>query len=206
MLDRYAIAVIRWPLKQAAVQLSRWGAKPDTVTLSGFFIGLLALPALALQAYGLALSFIVINRLFDGLDGAIAREQGLSDAGGFLDITLDFIFYASIPFGFALADPTNNAIAASFLLFCFMGTGASFLAFATMASKHQIDNPVYANKSLYYIGGITEGTETIASFVLMCLFPSYMAWIAWVFGIACLVTASSRVWAGYHTLRDIEGR
>jgi CDP-alcohol phosphatidyltransferase. len=92
MLDRYAIAVIRWPLKKAAVQLSQWGAKPDTVTLSGFFIGLLALPALALQAYGLALSFIVINRLFDGLDGAIAREQGLSDAGGFLDITLDFYF------------------------------------------------------------------------------------------------------------------
>ncbi|WP_457817928.1 hypothetical protein, partial [Staphylococcus aureus] len=90
----------------------------------------------------------------------------------------DFIFYAAIPFGFALADPASNAIAASFLLFCFMGTGASFLAFAIMASKHQIDNPVYANKSMYYIGGITEGTETIASFVLMCLFPTYMAWIA----------------------------
>jgi phosphatidylglycerophosphate synthase len=50
----------------------------------------------------------VLNRLFDGLDGALARRRGLTDAGGFLDISLDFLFYALVPFGFMLADPAAN--------------------------------------------------------------------------------------------------
>ena len=124
---------------------------------------MLALPFLALGWYPAALIAIVLNRLLDGLDGALARRRGLTDAGGFLDIALDFLFYALVPFGFALAAPADNAIAAAWLLFAFMGTGSSFLAFAALAGKHDIDNPGYAHKSLYYIGGLTEGTETIAA-------------------------------------------
>jgi hypothetical protein len=40
---------------------------------------------------GGALAAILLNRLLDGLDGALARRRGLSDAGGFLDISLDFL-------------------------------------------------------------------------------------------------------------------
>lgn len=52
----------------------------------------------------------------------------MTDAGGFLDISLDFLFYALVPFGFILADPTHNALAGGWLLFAFIGTGSSFLA------------------------------------------------------------------------------
>ncbi len=200
MLDRYAIAVIRWPLKQAAKLPDAIGCSANQITVAGFLIGVLALPAIATEHYGLGLLFIAINRIFDGLDGALARRQGITDAGGFLDITLDFLFYAMIPFAFALASPDQNAVAATFLVFSFMGTGSSFLAFAVMASKRDIENPVYQNKSLYYIGGLTEGTETIACFVLFCLFPGYFAEMAWAFGALCWVTTLTRVWAGYQTL------
>lgn len=74
---------------------------------------MLALPFLALGWYPAALIAIVLNRLLDGLDGALARRRGLTDAGGFLDIALDFLFYALVPFGFALAAPADNAIAAA---------------------------------------------------------------------------------------------
>mgnify|MGYP006234580769 CR=1 FL=1 len=141
----------------------------NQTTLFGFALGCLALPALSAEQYELALVFILLNRICDGLDGALARIQGITDAGGFLDISLDFLFYSLIPFGFVLANPDQNAIAGAFLIFSFIGTGSSFLAFAIMASKRGIDNPVYKHKSLYYMSGLTEGTETIGCFVLFCL-------------------------------------
>ncbi|MGF1877007.1 CDP-alcohol phosphatidyltransferase family protein [Photobacterium frigidiphilum] len=202
MLDRYAVKVIRWPLKTLAVLPDKLGITANQITLTGFLIGLLALPSLMLQEYYWALTFIVINRVFDGLDGAIARRQGITDCGGFLDITLDFLFYSMVPFGFVLADPSANAVAGAFLIFSFIGTGSSFLSFAIMAGKRNIESPVYKQKSLYYIGGLTEGTETIACFVLFCLFPQYFAIIAWVYGTLCWITTATRIWAGYHTLKD----
>lgn len=201
MLDRYAIKVIRWPLQSLSALPDNLGINANQITLAGFALGLLALPALAWEQYGWALTFIVLNRLFDGLDGAVARRQGITDCGGFLDITLDFLFYALIPFGFVLANPEANAVAGAFLIFAFVGTGSSFLAFAIMASKRDLESPVYQQKSLYYIGGLTEGTETIACFVLCCLLPQHFALIAWIFGSLCWITTTTRIWAGYQTLK-----
>ena len=183
MLDRHLHPRLKPVLNAAAGLLDRPAISPDGLTLFGFAIGVLALPFLALGWYPAALAAIVLNRLLDGLDGALARRRGLTDAGGFLDISLDFLFYALVPSGFILADPAHNALAGGWLLFAFIGTGSSFLAFAALAAKHQIDNPGYAHKSFYYLGGLTEGTETIALFVLSCLFPASFAWLAWMFAV-----------------------
>ncbi len=204
MLDRFAIPVIKKPLALIASLPDKLGITANQITVAGFVIGLGALPAVATGNYLLGLLFITLNRIFDGIDGAVARRQGITDCGGFLDITLDFIFYSMVPFAFALAIPEENAVAAAFLIFSFMGTGSSFLSFAIMASKHSIDNPVYQNKSLYYMGGLTEGTETIACFVLMCLFPMHFTTIAFVFGGLCWLTTATRIWAGYQTLKSVK--
>lgn len=202
MLDRFSIKLIRNPLAIAATQLDRSGVTANQTTLFGFVVGCFALPALVMQHYDWALLFIVINRVCDGIDGALARIQGITDAGGFLDISLDFLFYSLIPFGFVLATPEQNAIAGAFLIFSFIGTGSSFLAFAVMAGKLGIDNPVYKHKSLYYMSGLTEGTETIACFILFCLFPQHFALIAYIFGAACWFTTFTRIYSGFHTLQD----
>ncbi len=201
MLDRLSIKVIRQPLTQGAKVLDKAGFTANQVTVFGFILGCAAFPALIFEHYGLALLFITLNRICDGLDGALARTQGITDAGGFLDISLDFLFYSLIPFGFVLANPEQNAIAGAFLIFAFIGTGSSFLAFATMAGKRGIENPVYQNKSLYYMSGLTEGTETIACFVLFCLLPQHFAVIAYVFGAACWFTTFTRIYSGFHTLK-----
>ena len=193
-------------LGRLAEALDKPAVTPDGLTLFGFALGVLALPFLALQWYMAALVAIVLNRLFDGIDGALARRRGLTDAGGFLDIALDFLFYALVPFGFILADPAQNALAGGWLLFAFIGTGSSFLAFAAVAQKHQLDNPGYAHKSFYYLGGLTEGTETIALFVLSCLLPQGFVWFAWVFGVLCWMTTFTRVWSGYQTLSRVGKR
>ncbi|MGY3870349.1 CDP-alcohol phosphatidyltransferase family protein [Aeromonas crassostreae] len=202
MLDRYAIVLIRRPLNALARPLARLGISANQISIGGFVIGMLSLPLLALGQFEAALLCILLNRIMDGLDGAIARLQGITDCGGFLDITLDFIFYAAVVLGFALADPANHALAAATLLFAFMGTGSSFLAFAIMAGKRGIANPVYHHKSLYYLGGLTEGSETIGVFVLMCLWPHWFAPLAYGFAALCLVTVLTRLWSGYHTLKS----
>ncbi|NVD06419.1 CDP-alcohol phosphatidyltransferase family protein [Vibrio sp. JPW-9-11-11] len=202
MLDSLSIKVIRWPLAQTAKVLDKCGVTANQTTLFGFALGCFAFPALIFELYNLALGFVIANRICDGLDGALARIQGISDAGGFLDISLDFLFYSLVPFGFVLANPEQNAVAGAFLIFSFIGTGSSFLAFAVMAGKRGIENPVYQHKSLYYMSGLTEGTETIACFVLLCFLPDYFATIAFIFGAACWFTTFTRIYSGFHTLKQ----
>lgn len=203
MFDSRLMPLTRAPLNWAASYLHRWGVSADQVTLVGFIIGLLAVPALALGWYNAALLGIVLNRVFDGLDGAIARIQGTSDAGGFLDIVLDFIFYSAIGFGFLLADLDRNGVWAGLLMLSFMGSGATFLAFSAVSSKYNLDNPDYPQKSLYYMGGLAEGSETVVFFILFCLFPAYFPWLAGIFAVLCWITTGSRIVAGYVTLKTL---
>lgn len=200
MIDPWWIKQLQRPLQRAAQVAVRLGVSANQVTVVSFLLGMLAVPALAFEQYAVALIAILLNRLGDGLDGAIARIDGTTDAGGYLDISLDFIFYSAVPFGFLLADPMQNAVAAGLLMLTFMGTGATFLAFAAIAAKRGIDNPNYPNKSLHYLGGLTEGFETIAVFVLMCVLPQFFVDLAYGFALLCWITALSRLYAGYRTL------
>jgi phosphatidylglycerophosphate synthase len=197
MLDRFLLPVVKRVLHPVAAALARRGAGADGLTLAGFIIGVGAVPALALQCYGVALVAILTSRLFDALDGAVARLTGPTERGAFLDITLDFSFYGSIPLGFALADPAQNALPAAVLLAAFMGTGSSFLAFAVVAAKRGLTSEVYPQKGIYYLTGLTEGAETIAALALMCVFPQSFALISYIFAAACLITTLTRLRQGW---------
>ncbi|WP_026972586.1 CDP-alcohol phosphatidyltransferase family protein [Aliagarivorans marinus] len=202
MLDSYAIKVIKTPLNNAAALLQKSSVTPNQLTLSGFLIGLTVVPLLAMQLYIAALFVILINRIVDGLDGALARRIGVTDYGGYLDIVCDFIFYSAVVVGFALAQPETNALAASVLIWSFMGTGSSFLAFAILAAKKDIKSVRYPHKSLYYLGGLTEGLETIAFFVLCCLFPDKFPVFAWVFSAMCAFTTLTRILSAHSTFKE----
>ncbi|HEX5079506.1 MAG TPA: CDP-alcohol phosphatidyltransferase family protein, partial [Geminicoccaceae bacterium] len=138
MLDARLRRLVDPALDRLCRPLAARGLPADAVTIAGFAIGVGAAAAIAAQAYLLGLGLLLLNRLFDGLDGAVARQRGLTDRGGFLDIVLDFLVYAAVPFAFALAEPATNALPAAFLVFSFVGSGTSFLAFAIMAAKRGI--------------------------------------------------------------------
>jgi len=203
MLDPWAIKLFDSPLKTCAHILKKRDIKPDQVTIAGFGIGLLAFFTLWMNWYIVTLIFIILNRIMDGLDGALARMTEQTDAGGFLDICLDFIFYSAVVAGFAISDPQNNALAAVFLLFGFMGTGTSFLAFAVMAQKHDLKSVAYPHKAMYYIGGLTEGTETIIFFVIICIFPGLFPFLGFLFAFLCIITTITRVLSGYDRLKQV---
>ena len=175
----------------------RTGASADALSVIGLAVGWAAAAAIVWQAPLLGAALILVSRLFDGLDGAVARINGATDRGGFLDISLDFLFYPAIPLAFALVDPARNALAAAVLLAAFVGTGAVFLAFAVIAAKRGLHSAAYPNKSFYFLGGLTGSTETLAFFVAMCLWPALFAPLACLFAAMCAITIATRLAWGW---------
>ncbi|MBU2956090.1 CDP-alcohol phosphatidyltransferase family protein [Paracoccus sp. 1_MG-2023] len=197
MIDALILPAQRSALAPAARYLSARGIRADQLTIAGFAIGFLGFVALASGFCLVALALIAANRLMDGLDGAVARIQGPTDRGAFLDIAMDFLFYALVPLGFAIYDPVANALPAALLIAAFVGTGSSFLAFAAIAAKRGQAAAAFPSKGIYYLGGLTEGFETIALFALICIFPQAFPFLATLFAAACTVTTVLRWHQGW---------
>ncbi|BCH27262.1 CDP-alcohol phosphatidyltransferase family protein [Mesorhizobium sp. L-8-3] len=193
MLDGWARRKLDPMLDVVAGRLADAGVSANAITVAACLVGLAAAAAIASGLFVSGLLLLLLSRLGDGLDGAVAKRRGKTDLGGYLDIVLDFVFYGAVPLGFALADPTANALAASGLLFSFYINGSSFLAYAVMAEKRKMTSEARGPKSLFFTTGLAEATETILVFALCCLFPSWFAWIAWAFAALTLYTALSRI-------------
>jgi len=202
MLDRYARQLIDPPLNAIGGCIAASGLTANHVTLFGLAIGLLAAVSIAFGMTTLGLVLLLLSRIADGLDGAVARATKKTDFGGYLDIACDFLFYGAVPFGFVVLDPESNAVAGAFLLLSFYFNGSSFLGFSILAEKKGIETSAQGEKSLYYSNGILEGTETISFFVLLCLFPTYFASLAWLFGSLCFATATLRIYGAHKTFTD----
>ncbi len=201
MLDRFALPLFARPHRAVAVACIRLGMTANAVTLIGWLIGMTSLPLIAWGQFEAALAVILINRFLDGVDGTMARTLGPTDRGAFLDIACDFLFYAAVPLGFALFAAITNALPAAVLLASFVSSGSTFLAYAAVSAKRGDVSPAYPNKAIYYLGGLTEGTETIIVFCLMCLLPQHFATIAYVFAAACAVTTATRLIVGARSLK-----
>jgi phosphatidylglycerophosphate synthase len=180
------------PLTAAGRMMAHYGVSATAVTVAGLAAGLLAVIATALQIYTAAFALIILNRVLDGLDGAVARATEPTDAGGYLDIVADYVFYGGIPLAFAIADPARNALPAAALLAGFCLTCSSFLAFATIAAKRGLVTVSHGRKSFFYSRGLVEGTETISFFLAMTAMPGWFAELAWLFAGLCLLTAIQR--------------
>lgn len=197
MFDAAILPVQQRLLDPPAKALARMGVRADWLTLAGFGVGVVAFALLASGLPHAALAAIAVNRLMDGLDGAVARVTHTTDRGAFADIAFDFLFYALVPLGFAIAAPAQNALPAAVLIAAFVGTGSSFLAFAVIAAQRGLASDSYSAKGIFYLGGLTEGAETIAVFAAMCLAPAWFPVLAYAYAIPCAVTAAARLRAGW---------
>jgi len=201
MLDGWARARIDPALNRVGRRLADLGVTANTVTVLAFVVGIAAFIAIAQGAYWLGLLLILVSRLGDGLDGAVARHTRKTDFGGYLDIVLDFAFYGLVPLGFVLADPQANALAGAVLILSFYVNGASFLAYAVMAAKRGLTTEARGEKSLFFTTGLAEATETIAFFAAFCLFPAWFPTLALIFAALCFYTALSRIVIAGRTFR-----
>ena len=193
MIDGWGKRRLEPVLAALAAPLAAGGVSANAVTVLGLMAGLAAAVAIALGWFWTALALILVSRLGDGLDGAVAAIAGRTDLGGYLDIVFDFIYYGAVPLGFVLHDPAVNGIAGAVLLFAFYVNGASFLAYAVIAEKRGMSTAVRGRKSFFFTAGLAEAGETLAAFIAACLFPGWFPVIAYAFAALTLYTAASRV-------------
>ncbi len=193
MLDSYIRPLIDKPLNIVGKKIASFGVSANSVTFLGFIMGIIAIICISFARYDIAIIFICLNRLCDGIDGAVARHVGLSDFGGFLDIVCDFLIYSGVIFAFGIAND-KHLFYSSLLIFSFIGPISSFLAYAIIAAKNKINTDTRGKKSFYYLGGICEGTETAIVLILSCLIPHNFAIICITYSILCCLTTIGRVY------------
>ena len=201
MFDPIFVKILKAPLGRTGRALAARGIHPDTLTWGGFSVGLFGAMAIANELYLFGLACILINRIADGLDGAVARATQPTDFGSYLDIVLDFIAYSAIAAGFALSNP-NHTFAGVMLMVSFMGTASAFLAFAIIAAKHNLNTETRGRKSIFYVGGIAEGSETIAFFAIVCVWPEHFSLATWIFIGMCWITVAQRIFQAKKIFRD----
>ena len=198
MLDAPVRKAMAPSLDAVGARLARAGVHAITLTGAGWVAGLGACLAVATGHWNLGLALWLLNRLLDGLDGPVARQRGATDVGGFLDIMADFSIYAGFVLAWAIAVPEAR-LAMVTLLTAYYLSGCAFLAVSSLAERRRAH--LGDGRSLRFVGGLAEGTETVVVYILFCLFPGYVAQIAWVFAAAVAVTAVQRVVAGVRLLR-----
>lgn len=196
MLDGIARRLIDPGLNRLGKRLADAGCNANVVSLGGAACALFCGLAIAQGSMAVALGMLAASRICDGLDGAIARHAGATDFGGFFDIVCDFAFYAAVPVGFAINDGFH-AVAATVLLATFYINAATFLGFAVLAERRKMTTEQRGKKSLYFTTGLAEGTETIAVFIAMLLWPAAFAWLAYAFSLLCLTTSVARIASAY---------
>ncbi len=208
MLDGAARRVLEPALGRLAAGVDRAWVTPDRITAVGLVLGLGSAGAAALQEWPVAVVLWLVSRLADGLDGPLARRRqartGQSDAGagGFFDITADFAVYGTGVVGVAVGTAgVGDGPWWPFLLvlLAYYLNGAAFLAFSSIAERsgRRLDD----GRSLSFLGGLAEGTETVVVHALWLLFPD-LAWrIAVGWAVVVLLSAGQRMVAGYRSLR-----
>lgn len=203
MLDAWSRKIVDRPFNYLGRKISNLGISADTITIVGFGFGLLSLWSVASGKLTQGLIFFWINRVMDGLDGGVARATRLTDRGGFLDIVCDFIIYSGFVFAFAIYDP-NSMFWSLFLIFSFIGATSTFLAYATIAAKRNKKTHSRGSKSFYYLGGLSEGTETIVALSLMCFYPHFFKYIAFIFGLMCWLTTLGRSLQAWQDFKEVD--
>ena len=201
MLDAKIRPLIDPPLNAVGRALAGAGVSANALTFTGLAIGLGGAAAIAFGHIGWGLALILANRILDGLDGAVARVRGPSDIGGYFDIVADFAFYVSVPVGFGILSAANT-LPALVLVASFVLTGVSFLAFAVIAGKRGATTQAHGRKSFFYSTGLAEGTETIAVFIAMSLWPAWFAPLAYGYAALCVLTLFQRSAVAVAAFRD----
>jgi len=156
-------------LEKSTQPLVRWlvarRVHPNTLTWLSFFISTASCYFILTDFYLVALILWWTGRLFDGLDGLVARMAGLQSArGGFLDISLDMLAYSLVAFTFFLRSEFD-------VLWCLVLVGyvmciTTALALGSVEVKRD-------NRSLNLAQGLAEAGETGIFYSCVWLLPQF---------------------------------
>jgi len=214
MLDAPVRRLLNRPLDRAAATLDVGWITPDRLTAAGLLLGLGSAAAAAVSWWAASAVLWLASRLADGLDGPLARRRsvtgtGDSGAGGLFDITADFTVYGATVVGVALG---SGGPLWPFLLvlLAYYVNGAAFLAYSSIAERSERTRSadqgrtsarIDDGRSLSFLGGLAEGTETILVHTLWLVLPWWAPQIAVVWAAVVGMSAAQRVVVGYRALQ-----
>lgn len=195
MFDAKLREVFKGTFDGLAKSVDRPHISPDAITYFGLFIGMAGSYCAWLQHWNAALILWLLSRVADGIDGALARRRVLagglkSPAGGYLDLMADFTVYGSFVIGVAHGAGQKSYLPFAFVLLAYYLNGASFLAFSSIGESQGIR--IEDGRSLSFIFGLAEATETIAIHSAWCIFPGSAVKIAIPWAIVVFISALLR--------------
>ncbi len=189
MLDAPVRRLLAAPLDGGAALLDRAGARPLALTGVGWLVGVGACVAAGTGHWTLALVLWLLNRTLDGLDGPLARRHGATDLGGYLDLLADFSIYGGFVLAVGIERPEAR-VACLVLFTTYYLSGTAFLALSPLLERRGVSGD---GRSLLFVGGLAEGTETVLAYAAFCLLPEHAEQIAWVFAAMVGITVVQRV-------------
>ena len=161
-------------------------------TLSGMLSAILVFFALMFRFTILIIIFLFITEFLDQMDGVVARLQGPTKLGAFLDSTLDRIGDFFIYFGLILGGYTSIEIG----LFALLG------AFLTSYTRAKIESLGIDN--LYGVG-LLERTDRIPILfigaIIQIWISSALMWTTIILAIGSAITVIQRVMLAYSNFK-----
>jgi phosphatidylglycerophosphate synthase len=151
------------------------GVAPNILTLTAFVVGIAAALAAWQAAWMPGLLLWITNRIIDGLDGTVARlADRQSDFGGYLDILLDFIVYATIPVAFAIQSADRSVLVwAAVLEAAFFVNACSWMYLSAVLEKRASGARATGELTTVTMPpALVAGFETVLFFSLFYLLPA----------------------------------
>ncbi len=177
---------------------------PAAISLGSLVLAVGAAVAAWQGAPAAAVALWLTSRIADGLDGAVARRNGVaSDRGGLVDIVADTIGYAVIPIGIAAGiDDRTTWIVVAVLLATFYVNAVSWTYLAALLEKRGAGAAAAgAPTSTVMPRGLVEGTETIVFFAIALAWPAAAPVTLALMAIAVAATVVERLWWARGVLR-----
>ncbi|KAI4114581.1 MAG: hypothetical protein LQ338_007983 [Usnochroma carphineum] len=180
------------------------GAGEARLTAAAFLAGLMSVYFAAYSYTSMSLVFWFLNRVFDCLDGSLARHRGTaSDLGGFMDLLSDFIIYSLLPIAVALRDSASDKhwLSVAILEATFFINNFVLFYIAAVAEKQNAaagaDGKARARaKELTSVSmkpALIEGAESAAFFTAMLAFPQHIELLSWMMAFLIIVGTSQRI-------------
>jgi hypothetical protein len=159
--------------------------RAQPLALAGFVVGFVAVALIAHSAYLAGLGLIIAAGLLNLLAVGVARLVPPTANELVLARTLELVWSASLPFGFALAAP-ERVLAAMFLMLGLVARAAALTANAPSA-------PGIAGEVTKFGADFVGQTELTIVYAILCVFPHWFSMAAYALGIACFVMTGFRV-------------
>ncbi len=171
-----------------------------TVTGLAWGLGAVWFLAQGMVAWGCVCWFL--NRLWDGVDGTVARQTNRhSDLGGYLDILADFVIYAAIPTALVWSRPEPAAwLPLAVLLASFYLNAASWMYLAAVLEKRRgpTERPL-PTTAVATPPTLIGGAETILFFTFFIWQPTHLTLgFTLMAGLIGVGIVQRLIWAARH--------